>query len=575
MSISELSELLNIPEQELSALAESELARRRQAEFLLTEPWLFHRDVLCDPKKVEYLRPFHKEGLDWINRPGGKRLKLLLWPRGHLKSTIFTQGESARRAIANPNLRVLVNASKVDLGKPFLSAIKGYFADQRLSALYGNLLPHSKSSKYFRNNEVELTLLSRTNLSLREPTISVSGLDATKTSQHYDLIFHDDLVMRENVGTPEQMDKVWKVWQDSLDLLEPDGTMVVIGTRWHPLDLYGRILSDYVDPRCFQPPAGQTVHIPGCSCQFDVHILVLRDENGAFIFDSKFDEAIASQLVAVKGLREFNAQYLNNPATAEGCWFNEQHIRAALVPAEEIDSLRSKLTWYMVVDPAESLEQRSSFTAIVCVGVNHQTGVWYVDYARQLRCDTAGFITAVFSAVQQMNPHVFGMEKKTRKALEYVLKDKMAQFGRFFTIEDCEPMMGRTYDAKGIRIRSLKPLLEHGRLFINETLRDLINILYTAPSTTTLDLADALSYVSQLVPKGLGADSVAPSAKPSYVLQNKGLQYAVSRKSHRGYRSGTQSGRYGLSGFCRSVFTRRGSILADRGPAKEAVAGIH
>jgi hypothetical protein len=527
-----LSDLTGLPSAEITALAEQEESTRRRREFLESEPYLFHTDIVCEPRLRNRLRPFHKGGLEWLNQKSKRRFKLILWPRGHLKSTIFTQGETLRRLCVNPDLRVLINSSKQETGTPFLTGIRGVLASDRFKELYGNLLPNSKSGKEFLNNQFALTLLSRRNRSLKEPSILVSGLDVTKTSQHYDLIFHDDLVVRENVGTFEMMDKVWKTWQDSLDLLEPDGEMIVIGTRWHPLDLYGRILSDHIDPQCLiaSGTGSTTIHQPNCSCLFDVSILTLKDEAGGYIFDSKFDDNIIKGLKLIKGPQEFSSQYYNQPINSDTTWFQQSEIERALISPEEIDKLRSSLVWYMIVDPAESIERRSSFTAVVCVGVDHTTGIWYVDLAKQARVDTAGFINLVFNSHIQMNPNIFAMEKSTRKALEYVLKDKMAQFNRFFTIDEVTPALGNTPNAKEIRIRSMRPLFEASRIKINNELHDLINILYTIPSSPTFDLPDALSYVFQLVPQGLGASSINTQIMPTKVVQNKGLVYASSRQ---------------------------------------------
>lgn len=529
--LNDISETLGLSEAQLRAQAEEELSRRRQSELLLSEPYLFHRDVLCDDTKNHFgvsnkdrLRPFHQEGLEWINRRTGKRLKLILWPRGHLKSTIFTQGETTRRLLKIPNLRVFIASSTSDMAKTFLSAIKGYFGSEIVKEYYGDWLPTSKSGKYYKNNEFELTLLCRTNTALREPSISVAGLEATRVSQHYDLIVCDDLVVEENVGNFEQMDKVWRIWQSYLDLLEPDGEMWVIGTRYHPLDLYGRIISDYVDPRCFD--GFDTQHIDHCHCEFDVSIKQLRSDAGDYLFDSKFDDKVAQQLLSIKGQRFFSCQYENNPSSADTVWFNEAEIEAAIISPEEIDAIRDKLVWYMAVDPAESVERRSSYTALVVVGVDHSTGIWYVDFAKQTRVDTAGFINAVFDAHRQLHPHRFGLELSTRKALEYVLKDKMAQLNYFFTIEEVKPALGKQPNAKETRIRSLKPLFEAGRIKINKNLRDLVSILYTLPASPTYDLVDCLSFILQMVPKGLGSETDG-TARPPRLTQNKGLTYGV------------------------------------------------
>ena len=375
----DISRTLGLTPDQLRAQVEEELTRRRQTEFILSEPYLFHREMLCDPINKAKLRQFHQDGLQWVNRPSGKRLKLILWPRGHLKSTIFTQGETTRRILKNHNLRAFIASSTTDMARTFLSAIKGYFSSERIIENYGDFMPSSKSDKYFKDNLQELTLTCRDNRALREPTIAVAGLEATRTSQHYDLIICDDLVVEENVGNFEQMDKTWKIWQTYLDLLEPDGEMWVIGTRYNPIDLYGRILTDYVDPRCFD--GYTTSHVPHCSCEFDVSVLQLRNEKGDYIFDSKFDDMVAKQLLAIKGQRFFSCQYENNPSSADTVWFQEEELDRSICSPQEIDAIRDRLVWYMVVDPAESLERRSSFTAVVCVGVDHETGIWYVDYA--------------------------------------------------------------------------------------------------------------------------------------------------------------------------------------------------
>lgn len=526
-SLSDFQEAYGINPEDIKRIAEAELERRRQAEFLLSEPFLFHRELLCPPDKQSYLRPFHEAGLRFVNTRHLPK-KLILWPRGHLKSTIFTQGEVTRRVIANPNLRVLINSSTWEMSKSFLVAIKGYLADPRVTRLYGELLPTTKSGKQFRNNDTELTLLSRTDFTLKEPTITVAGLDKTKTSQHYDLIVHDDIVVRENVGSFEVMDRVCKVWQDSFDLLEPGGEMWSIGTRWHPLDVYGRIISDYCDTRCV---SNEFAHVENCRCDFDVSIMQLRAPDGAFIFDSKFDDKIADQLLRLKGRMEFAAQYNNNPADPGAVWFNHEFIKRAECDPKEIDDVRAKLVWYMAIDPAESLEKRSSYTACVGVGVDHTTGIWYVDFAKQARVDTPAFLDLVFAARKQVKPHRFGMEFATRKSLEYTVKDQMAQRHDFFTIEELKPMLGNTPHAKEVRIRRLLPLFEFKRIRINRLLQDLLNILYTIPAAQTWDLVDALSYIMDMVPTGLGASTAAPENMPVGLTLQGGINYAVRRRT--------------------------------------------
>src|SRR6185369_3285834 len=76
----------------------------------------------------------------------------------------------------------------------------------------------------------------------REATITAAGIDNNLVGGHYDLIIFDDPVSRDNVGTMDQIEKVIIRYKDSLDLLEPHGKLILMGTRWHDSDLYGWIL---------------------------------------------------------------------------------------------------------------------------------------------------------------------------------------------------------------------------------------------------------------------------------------------------------------------------------------------
>lgn len=520
---------LGIDPKDVAEKAKGELNRRQRAIFYLNQPFLFQRDVIIQrPDWRDNLCKMHEEGLEFV--AGGKRKKLILWPRKHLKSTIFTQGESIRRALRDPDVRILLSSARWDNAKRFLAAIKGTLRNPQFIALYGNLLP-GNNDKYYRNNDAELTITTRENFSLREPTFSTTGLDAAQTSQHYDLIIHDDLVERRNISSIDMMDKVITYYKDSLDLLDSMKELWVIGTRWHPLDLYGWIMAEFCDPRCKE---NDWNHVSNCRCDFDVTLKEIKEE-GNYIFSTMFNDKEAEELLRQKGRYEFASQYLNNPTDPSVCWFRESDIKAAEIDPAIIKSIRERLTWYIAVDPAESAEKRSSFTAAVAFGVDlegftlpngfeSKIGTWYVDDAVQARVETAGFIDLCMKIHERYKPSVFGMEMNTRKSLAYSLKDKMGQIGYFFSIKELSPMKAWAgANVKEQRIKRLQPLLEYGRLRINNTLTDLLNCLYTIPAATSWDLPDALSYGMDMVPSGLG-NTLSPEL-PKRIIGWKGCGY--------------------------------------------------
>jgi hypothetical protein len=489
-----------IDQEILQEEAKREIIRRQKALFYLQHPFLFQRDILCKEEWRKNLADIHERGLEWINQ--GKRKKLILWPRKHLKSTVFTQGESLRRVLLDPDIRILISSSKWDNAKRFLGAIKGYMQQGRFIELYGDLLPGTKD-KYLKNNDSELTLRSRKNLGIKEPTFSTTGLDAAQTSQHYDLIIHDDLVERKNVGNIEQIDKVITYFKDSLDLLDPGKELWILGTRWHPLDMYGWIMSEFCDPRCLD---NDFDHVKGCKCDFDVTLKEL-EEDGKYVFPALFNDEEADELLRQKGSYEFASQYRNNPVDPSVCWFRQSEIQASLISVKEAQSRAKDCIWYIAVDPAESVEKRSCLTAAVAVGVDANTGIWYVDEAKGVKVETPGFIDLCFNVYSRYPYPQFGLETNTRKSLAYALKDQMTRRGIYFEIKDLSPIRGWAGgNVKEQRIKRLIPLFQFGRIKVREDLKDLIQSLLTVPASTSWDIIDALSYILDMVPAGMGAN---------------------------------------------------------------------
>lgn len=165
--------------------------------------------------------------------------KLIVMPRGTFKSSVGVVGYSIWLLINNPNLRILIDSEKYENSKNFIREIKGKLEDKLVTDVFGQ----------FRGknwNEGEITIAHRT-ANLKEASITASGVGAGKTGQHYDVIIHDDLNTEENSQNPEQRKKILRHYQMNTSILEPDGTLVVIGTRYAIDDVIGVILENEVN----------------------------------------------------------------------------------------------------------------------------------------------------------------------------------------------------------------------------------------------------------------------------------------------------------------------------------------
>src|SRR3990167_46115 len=180
------------------------------------------------------LGEFHKDLCHFVTDRHDRK-KLILIPRSHLKSKLITIGYSLFRIIQDPKIRILIYSATWQMAVDLhLSIQKVLQSNEMIHTLYGNLFEGAKEQSQDRTRLKENDK--------REPTVTAAGIDNNLVGGHYDIIIMDDVVNRDNINTREQIEKVVKRYKDSLDLLEPKGQLIIIGTRWHDSDLYGWIL---------------------------------------------------------------------------------------------------------------------------------------------------------------------------------------------------------------------------------------------------------------------------------------------------------------------------------------------
>jgi predicted phage terminase large subunit-like protein len=163
------------------------------------------------------------------------RRKMILVPRGHLKSAIITKAYCIQALLKNPNVRILIANQVWDKAREMLFEIKEYLTTKSLlPKIFGSF----ESGRWTAD---DIVIRQRTQ-ALSAASIATTGVEAETTSSHYDLIILDDIQGLQNFQTPEQREKVKRFYRSMIDLLEQDGDMIVVGTRWHLDDVYQHIL---------------------------------------------------------------------------------------------------------------------------------------------------------------------------------------------------------------------------------------------------------------------------------------------------------------------------------------------
>lgn len=165
--------------------------------------------------------------------------KLICVPRGCFKSSLGVVSYCIYRILNDPNIRILIDSELYTNSKNLLREIKLHLESQALTDLFGEF----KTDHTW--NESEITIQQRTK-NLKEATITSGGMGTTKVGQHYDLIIFDDMNSDNNSQTQEGREKVIQHYRMATSILEPHGTIVVIGTRYAQNDLIGFILDNEI-----------------------------------------------------------------------------------------------------------------------------------------------------------------------------------------------------------------------------------------------------------------------------------------------------------------------------------------
>ena len=420
------------------------------------------------------LASFHKEICHFVT-DNTKKKKLMLVPRGHLKSTLITIGYCVQQIIKNPNIRILIRSATWQMAVDFLTEVKNHLQkNEELIRLFGDVTVDAQEWSQDR------ITLKRDDTNVKGPTVWAMGIEGNLVGSHPDLIIDDDLVNRENVRTPEGQQKVILKYKDTLDLLEVGGQYILIGTRWSEGDLYGWILDTENDIKK----------------SYDVLIRQAFEGNietgDGFVslWPEKFTLKELQTRLREKGWYEFSAQYLNNCIPDEAATFKRGWFKYY----DMLDIRGKTLNKYIMVDPAISLKRDADYTAMIVVGIDQFQNIYVLDIVRG-HWTPAQIISAMFSLFELWHPICFGLETVAyQKALSYSLKEEMQKRGRYMSITELLPNE-RTKDQ---RIKGLQPLYENGKVHHRKDL--LLNWalegeLTSFPRGKNDDMIDAFAYV--------------------------------------------------------------------------------
>jgi predicted phage terminase large subunit-like protein len=363
---------------------------------------------------------------------GAKLRRMVLMPRGHLKSTIGTTLYVMWRLYRNPELRIFVGSNKQTLSYSFIRELRQYFENEELQKkvwnnrphISGALIPELNTRNRQRNRNTDDTdaadrklIWNNTALQMvregkfKEPSVTAGSVGSPITGQHYDLVILDDIVDFKNTESEVRKERVEEWIQDVENVLNPPtvveipivgldtvgGEMVISGTRYAVDDYYGFLIErleelDYVSHF-------RNIYANG------------EDASDGFLWHERYNEHSIAMLQARLSPRRFSSQYLNRVYEKDVSLLDLSSV--TVIPHENIatqgkrtlitvDFRTEEIKPIVVVDPAFSASKDGDDCAIIC-GAKLNDGRYVVIDASVERMEAAEVVKTVVSFCKRYN----------------------------------------------------------------------------------------------------------------------------------------------------------------------------
>lgn len=313
------------------------------------------------------LKGLHKKIIKHKSR---NKFTMDLAPRGFGKSTVGDVDYCITRILRDSDIRIMIGSKTQGQAEAFLKEIRTHFEQNvDLIEVFGDL----RGSKW---TDKEFTVSSR-KIIRKEATVTGLGASGQVVSKHFDLIIADDLVGFENARTENQRQKLREWFYSALaPTLEPHGEFHILGTRYHPSDLYQNLMD---------------------SGNYSVQVQqAIREKDGeeVSLWEDKFDLETLKKIRAESGTIIFGMQYQNNVDLAKGDVFRADYFRyydgyehkdnqiIVSVKNDEGEVKKKPVKVYFGIDLAISQKDSADYFVIFVIGKDNEGNIYCLDYYR-------------------------------------------------------------------------------------------------------------------------------------------------------------------------------------------------
>ena len=343
----------------------------------------------------------HSELLQWWTREDHGDHQLALMPRDHQKSALIAY-RCAWTIVKNPSVTILYISATSTLAEKQLKFIGDILAGKIVRTYWPELVDEREGKREkWTTSELCVDHPQRKEDGVRDSTVFTAGLTTSITGLHFEIAVLDDVVVKENAYTVDGRNKVSGQYS-LLSSIESTGTDEaatgaeewVVGTRYHPKDLYNDLIvmeydlynehGEQIDSMPVYETWQREVEDHGDGTGEFLWPRQVNNKNKWFGFDVTI---LAKKRAKYLDKTQYRAQYYNNPNDPDNAPIERskfQYYERKLLTEENgyWYYKDQRLNVFAAIDFAFSLRTKADSTAVVVIGVSADNDIYILDIDR-------------------------------------------------------------------------------------------------------------------------------------------------------------------------------------------------
>lgn len=395
----------------------------------------------------------HEEIIASWTRQEHKSHQLLLLPRDHMKSALVAY-RCAWKITKEPWTRIVYLSSTSTLATKQLKMIKDILTCKIYRRYWPEMVNEDEGKREkWTESEISVDHPLRKREGIRDATVFTGGLTTNIAGLHCDVAALDDIVVIDNAYTEEGRNKVREAYSLIASVEAADAEEWVVGTRYHPEDLYNDLLEMEQE---ILDEDGNIISSDPVYEVFERQVEDKGDGTGEYIWpraqrkDGKWfgfnQQVLAKKKAQYLDKTQFFAQYYNDPNKYEDSVIAQDRFQ--YYDRTQVTQKQGK--WYVrgracnlfaAMDFAYSTGARSDYSVIAVVGVDPDGFIYVLDIDRFKTSKISEMFEHVQKSYLKWNYRKIRMETSAAQAtIVRELKDQYIRpFGLALSIDEKAP----------------------------------------------------------------------------------------------------------------------------------------